>query len=803
MRFVYGAAAFLVALTIAAFVWVRARRGAEADYREVQGKYNDLLARHGLGSARIEIKPRERLARWEADAAGVSVPRAERCESCHLGAAGGPALEGDDVPRLHRPHPGAWLAQHPAARFGCTSCHRGHAEELGGKAHASDTWQRSSADGAWEWDVAQRAPDETMLRLGTPRKSPAPAAGELPVPYDDLGPFAASVPEIEASCATCHPAESALRDAKTGKELAPTLARGQRLFQDLRCGSCHESPLGAEPPSFSLDDVGLKARPEWLLSFVRNPKRTHPKTTMPNAWPEPVDPVTGRAITTGPERDAWEAKMKSESSAIVAFLLARTFREAPTPSSDKRSPPAESKVARYANVPGATAVEGAILEKRLGCDACHGVRAGERSGAPSLDDASERMSEDWMAWFLEDPSRASGATGMPSLRLSRREAASLAKHLASRKPTSPPPPPEGLADVASARARAERVRCSIDGAEMSRAECGERLFLEYGCRQCHETSGIAARADYGPKLVDFARLESRDVDWGRALEGKNKRSHDAYRTLKLEAPRVFAYGKRSMRMPSYDLSAEEIAALSVVLESFGRGRAAMAFDLAAREGAREAARGEDLMTSRRCVACHAPGVDPRLGPSLGQEGKRVQPAWIVAFLRDPQARGVRPDFHPEWTWGELTPPERQTTRCPTYTLSVDEAAAIARALAARDGASYPFVDSRTRRLSPDEKLEAVTALNKACLDCHFVGELPRERGKAGAALGPPLGGLSERLRPEWALTFLGDPRGQVPTAPCPKVDGDKERARVRDLLFALPASARLPKKGEEARSPLP
>lgn len=819
MRFVYGAAALLVALTIAAFVWVRARRGAEADYKEVQGKYNDLLARRGLGSAKIPIQPRERVARWEADAAGVSVPRAERCESCHLGAAGGPKLEGDDVLRLFKPHSGAWLDTHPAARFGCTSCHRGRAEELSPKAHAADSWQRSSADGAFEWDVAERAPSETMLRVGTARKSPSVAPGALPVPYEDLGPFAASIPEIEASCATCHPAASALREPKTGKELAPTLARGQRLYQELRCGSCHDGPLGVEPPSFSLDDVGLKARPEWLLSFVRDPKKTHPKTTMPNAWPPPIDPATGQRIAEGPERAAWEAKMKSESSAIVAFLLARTFRELPSASPD-RSPPPESKVARYANVPGATAGEGAALEKRLGCDACHAAGGAERSGAPSLDDASERMSEDWMAWFLEDPSRASGPTGMPSLRLTRREAASVAKYLASRgaPPTADDvangrterrhrdvalPAPDGLADVATARARAERVRCSVDDAEMTRAECGERLFLAYGCRQCHSLSGIAPRADFGPSLAEFARKESRDVDWGPALEGKNKRSHDAYRTLKLEAPRVFAYGKRPMRMPSYDLSADEIAALSVVLESFGRGRAAMAFDLSTREGAREAARGEALMTSRRCVACHAPGGDARLGPSLAGEGKRVQPAWIVAFLRDPQANGVRPAFHPEWTWGELTPPDRQTARCPTYALSVEEASAIARALAVRDGASYPFVDTRSRRLAPDEKLEAVTALNKACLDCHFVGDLPRDRGKSGAPLGPPLGGLAERLRPEWTLAFLSDPKGVIPGAPCPKWEGDKERARGRDLLFSLPRQARLPKKGEEARSPLP
>lgn len=208
------------------------------------------------------------------------------------------------------------------------------------------------------------------------------------------------------------------------------------------------------------------------------------------------------------------------------------------------------------------------------------------------------------------------------------------------------------------------------------------------------------------------------------------------------------------------------------------------------------------MISRRCVACHGAEGDGRLGPSLVGEGKRVQPAWIVAFLREPQASGVRPAFHPEWTWGELTPPERQTARCPTYALSVEEASSIARALAVRDGASYPFVDVRARRLSPDDKLEAVALLNKACLDCHFVGEVPRERGKSGAPLGPPLGGLAERLRPEWLLAFLADPKGTVPNAPCPKSE-ERDRARARDLLFALPRQARLPKKGEEARSPLP
>ena len=61
--------------------------------------------------------------------------------------------------------------------------------------------------------------------------------------------------------------------------------------------------------------------------------------------------------------------------------------------------------------------------------------------------------------------------------------------------------------------------------------------------------------------------------------------------------------------------------------------------------------------------------------------------------------GVRPSQHPEWTWG-IAPFDRVTGRCPTFRLSADDIADIARARYHRSIWSADTTSDRSARIGP-------------------------------------------------------------------------------------------------------
>jgi mono/diheme cytochrome c family protein len=674
-----------------------------------------------------EVRERAITTYWQADGPSVR-PRRESCTTCHV----------------EHPKAAALVAQHPAATFGCTSCHGGEGTLA---APHPRVVLRDAAGGKgkeWAFDGLERAERrEALSRLGGPMPDLPAAAPPLAIAEASRDAFLLALPEIQGGCFKCHAADAELAGA-------PELTRGRALFRDLGCQSCHavaRLPPVAKP-GLPLSDVSVRLTPERLLAYLRDPLAVDPGARMPRAWPAGTD----------------DAARRDETLAVAAYLFERSERRA----RDGKG----ANVARASVVAGASADDGKLFYEAYGCKGCHDDAPAARALAPSLAAAGDGWTLDWLAAWSRDPKALASyeRARMPSLRLSAREAASVAAYLASRR-GGPGVPAEDVAIVREPARRAERAKCSAGGGEMPRTQCGELLVIRHACVACHDLDGAETPRAPGPSLDGFA---------ARARLGGR-------RTLAvLDAPRA---ADPNARMPDYDLSAAELRALMVFLAGLGDAVPVAGADADERPEHRARAAGRALMGALQCAECHDAGK-LRGVPPLAEEGARVRPEWLVALLDRPERHGVRPALHPEWIYGDLVPPSKLAARMPSYALPTADATAIVRTLAAEGGAEFPFSPQHPAELAPDDRIAAAAALKARCTQCHFVGELPRERAKADAPLAPSLSIVHERLREDWVRDFL---RRHVDGALPPKLP---------DFLFRLREGTVLPRPGAEATSPV-
>jgi mono/diheme cytochrome c family protein len=186
------------------------------EWRRHQARYNKYI--EGLPQ---RVKPAEYGIRqiWVQ-----KLDRVDRCVTCHLGLKE-PALR--TAPEPYRTHPHIY---HDIEEFGCTVCHEG-----------------------------QGAATEYMESMGKVKYWDRPI---LPRAY------------MEASCAKCH------KEAVVSQ--APKLNLGRTLIRESNCAGCHKIEGYDKLWVPSLDGIGSKVNRAWLFNWLRNPAGYFAKTKMPN-----------------------------------------------------------------------------------------------------------------------------------------------------------------------------------------------------------------------------------------------------------------------------------------------------------------------------------------------------------------------------------------------------------------------------------------------------------------------------------------------------------------------------------------
>ena len=436
-------------------------------------------------------------------------------------------------------------------------------------------------------------------------------------------------------------------------------------------------------------------------------------------------------------------------------------------------------------------------------------------------------------------------TVMPNLRLSEQDARDLATYLFSLSA------PSSSEDVSF-----------MDDPKL--AEDGKAEIKQYGCAGCHEIKGFEEEQRIGKELttegatplerLDFALL-TQDAEYGRdplQLHPKDKEkewyNHRGFFEHKLAEPKIYDTGKSQylegkdkLRMPKpYLTEAWRAGLTTLLLGSLGAEGANVPASLFYNP---QDARRQDIQNGwwvikkYNCMGCHVlqPGqrvpvysnsAEPTmtggavltslpfyqstkelLPPMLTSEGARVDPDWLMKFLKDPSLlqSGEKPavpaspspsaaatptaEAKPsaaanDQTGGRLQPQpgaNRNGVRpylqvhMPTFNFSPNELRVLVRFFMAVSSQNEPYIKEPLPPMSEAERSIArnMFVSGTPCLKCHITGE-PVHDAKA---IAPNFLLASQRLKPDWVFRWLLDPAQISPGTAMPtglfRKEGDR------------------------------
>ena len=673
----------------------------------------------------------------------VTIPRVDRCQTCHQGAdqAG---YENDPQPYTTHPQQEIYLASkspHPVDKVGCTICHRGldRATDFLDAAHWPDSPQQQAQ---WVKSYAWHPKEHETYPM-------------LPSRF------------IESSCLPCHQGVVHVPDAKKWNH-------GKDLVERVGCYGCHKMKgfEGLRKAGPLLTRLTWKTNPEWAFRWIENPPAFRPATWMPRFF--------GLANNSSPEDTA---RTQQEIRGIVTYLFEKT------------------EAGGFPKPPGTgDASHGEKLVTSVGCLGCHAVARLEKSPpslrrrfGPNLDGIGSKATPEWIYAWVKDPKVYFPETRMPNLRLTDREALDITAYLETLKGPEGWQPGIAEADPTlqnklvedQLRARMTDQEVKLKMASMSEHEkevyLGQRMITRYGCFGCHLIQGFETTPPIGTELSEEGSKEVDRLDFGFIHIPETRQD---WITQKLENPRIFDQGKvkspdEKLKMPLFNFTPEEREAVVTVILSMVKEKPPMGstYLLDSRHKALEA--GRRLVQEHNCQGCHlleGEGQDIRvtiarqlvaeegLGeedadsravafspPFITGEGARVRSDWLFHFLKGPTP--IRP-----WL----------SVRMPTFGFTDEEANTLLKYFTALSQSDFPF-ETPPAQPFPAAEITAGKRLTTPdyfnCFSCHQQGARKPEGDPSGWA--PDLALARSRLRPDWIEDWIKDPQKLYPGTKMP------------------------------------
>jgi len=378
-------------------------------------------------------------------------------------------------------------------------------------------------------------------------------------------------------------------------------------------------------------------------------------------------------------------------------------------------------------------------------------------------------------------------TVMPRLRLAPQDAEDVASYLITLKKQEP----SSYADASF-----------MDDANLK--DEGKKWVRHFGCAGCHEISGLEDEGRIGTELtiegskpierLDFALLtdvaqrggkDSEPIkdpdDRARLPAGPAEKpwyDQKGFFEHKLAEPNIWDKGKEKpetekLRMPNLHLDKEQIRALTTFLLGSQENPLPANYQYRPLDYRRDIQEGWWVVKKYNCMGCHQliPGqktslmamaryqdAQEQLPPKLLTEGARVDPEWMLRFLKNPALNDKDNNRNGVRSYLQV--------RMPTFSFSENELGKLVRFFQALSRQPFPYIPEEIPVLTTKETEMARSLFSSTaapCLKCHATGDPAHDR----FATAPNFLQARGRLKPDWVERWIIDPQAISPGTSMP------------------------------------
>ena len=295
---------------------------------------------------------------------------------------------------------------------------------------------------------------------------------------------------------------------------------------------------------------------------------------------------------------------------------------------------------------------------------------------------------------------------------------------------------------------------------------GKKWIQFFGCAGCHEISGLEEEGRIGTELttegskpverLDFALLTevaerggkepiTDSEDLARLPEGPAKEpwyDHKGFFEHKLAEPNIWDQGKikppsEQLRMPNLHLTKAQVRALTTFLVGSQENPLPPSYQYRPLDYRKDIQEGWWVVKKYNCIGCHQliPGqktilmgmaryqdAQEQLPPKLLTEGARVDPDWLLRFLKNPALNDKDTNRNGIRSYLQV--------RMPTFSFSENELGKLVRFFQSLSRQPFPYIPEEVPVLTAKETEMARSLFSSTaapCLKCHATGDPSHDR----------------------------------------------------------------------------
>src|SRR5437773_6967240 len=230
-----------------------------------------------------------------------------------------------------------------------------------------------------------------------------------------------------------------------------------------------------------------------------------------------------------------------------------------------------------------------------------------------------------------------------------------------------------------------------------------------------------------------------------------------------------------LRMPNLHLTKDQIRALTTFLLGSHENPLPPNYQYRPLDYRRDIQEGWCVVKKYNCMGCHqlipgqrtslmsmaryqGPDGQETLPPKLLTEGARVDPEWLLRFLKNPALNGTDTNRNGVRSYLQV--------RMPTFSFSENELGKLVRFFQALARQPFPYIPEEVPVLTTKETEMARSLFSSTaapCLKCHASGDPAHDR----FATAPNFLQARGRLKPDWMERWMLDPQAIAPGTSMP------------------------------------